>query len=216
MPRSSLAALLLFFPALAWGWEEQQVLEFIMAHNPLLRAYRVVTTEYTPRESVMDRVMEYTSVYGRAGAGGTDFRDQPFIVQAGVQLSIPLASTKEKREFAMKAVEETRAMDEIRGKALVEIAELRQNEADLQSTETRLKFYEDKSAWLQKRVKDGYEEVDALWSIGQQLHEERAGTERLRTLVASQQYQLANYAGGGSGRFCLPTSRGPGSCGRLL
>ena len=65
---------------------------------------------------------------------------------------VPLTSTKERREQAMKAVEETRAMDEIRGKALIDIARLRQHEADLSAAETRLKFYEDKSGRLQQRV----------------------------------------------------------------
>ncbi len=179
----------------AWAWEEQQALDFIMAHNPLLRAYRVVTTEYTPKDSTWDRVMEYTSVYGRAGAGGTDFRDQPFVLQAGVQISIPIASTKERRERAQKAVEEIRAIDEIRGKVLSDIAQLRQHEADLEASERRLKFYEDKSGWLQKRQKQGYEDVAVLWDIGQKLNEERAAAERLRVLVGSQRYQVANYAG---------------------
>ena len=125
---------------------------FILVHNTLLRAYRVVTEEYTPPGGVMDRVKQYTSLYGRAGAGGTDYIDQPFVIQAGIQIVIPLTSTKERREQAMKAVEETRAMDEIRGKALADIAKLRQHEADLSAAETRLKFYEDKSGWLQKRV----------------------------------------------------------------
>ena len=65
---------------------------------------------------------------------------------------VPLTSTKERCEQAMKAVEETRAMDEIRGKALADIAKLRQHEADLAAAETRLKFYEDKSGRLQKGV----------------------------------------------------------------
>ena len=73
-----------FWPLSATAWEEQRVLEFILANSPLLRAYRVVTDEFTPRNGVMDRVQEYTSLYGRAGAGGTDFRDQPFILQAGI------------------------------------------------------------------------------------------------------------------------------------
>jgi len=184
-----------FWPLSATAWEEQRVLEFILANSPLLRAYRVVTDEFTPRNGVMDRVQEYTSLYGRAGAGGTDFRDQPFIIQAGIQINIPLASTKERREHAMKAVEETRAMGEVRSKALADIASLRQHEADLEASEVRLKFYESKSGWLQKRVQQGFSDSVELWDIGQKLHEERATAERLRTLTASQRYQLASYAG---------------------
>jgi hypothetical protein len=181
----------------AWAWDDQRVLEFILVNNPLLRAYRVVTTEYTPPGGVMDRVKEHTAFYGRAGAGGTDYIDKPITLQAGVQILIPLTSTKERREHAVKAVEETRAMEEVRAKVLADIARLRQHEADLQAAETRLKFYQDKSGWLQKRVKEGFEEVDELWNIGQKLHEDRAATERLRALLSAQQYQLANYAGEG-------------------
>ena len=195
MPRWPPAALLLLFPALAGAWEEQRVLDFIMAHNPVLRAYHLVTAEYTPPRGTLGRVLEHTSVYGRAGAGGTDFRDEPLVIQAGVQINIPFAATKEKREFALKAVEETRAIDEVRGKALADIARLRQHEADLRAADTRLKFYEDKSGWLQQRVEAGYEEVDALWTLGQKLNEERATAQRLRTLVATQRYQVAHYAG---------------------
>jgi hypothetical protein len=186
---------LLLAPGLAQAWDEQRVLEFILVNNPLLRAYRVVTTEFTPPGGVMDRVKEHTALYGRAGGGGTDYFNQPFTLQAGVQILIPLTSTKERREQAMKAVEETRALEEVRAKVLADIAKLRQHETDLTAAETRLKFYQDKSAWLQKRVKEGYEEVAELWNIGQKLHEDRAATERLCALVGTQQYQLANYAG---------------------
>lgn len=96
----------------------------------------------------------------------------------------------------MKVVEETRTIDEIRAKVLGDIAQLRQHEADLAATSKRLQFYGDKSGWLQKRVKEGYDEdVSKLWDIGQKLNEERAASERLGILIASQQYQVAHYAG---------------------
>ncbi|MEA3278163.1 MAG: hypothetical protein U9Q81_23325 [Pseudomonadota bacterium] len=59
-------------------------------------------------------------------------------LQAGVQINIPLASTKERREHALKMVEETRAMDGLRSKVLADIASLRQHEAGLEAPETRL------------------------------------------------------------------------------
>jgi len=186
---------LLLLPVSGFAWEEQPVLEFILANNKLLSAYRTVTTQYTPKNDTLDRMLEYTSFYGRAGAGGTDFRDQPFIVQAGIQINIPLASTKEKRDYAMKAVEETRTIDELRGKVLSDIAQLRQHEADLAANQKRLKFFADKSAWLQKRVEQGYDEVTLLWDIGQKLNDERAAADRLEILIASQQYQVSHYAG---------------------
>jgi hypothetical protein len=182
----------------AMAWEEQKTLAFITAHNPVLQAYRVVTTAYTPAGSAWDRVLEHTSVYGRAGAGGTDFisgEEQPYILQAGVQINIPLASIKERREIAQKAVEETRAIDEVRVKAMADIRVLRQHEADLRLSESKERFYSNKSSWLQKRVDQGYEDAANLWDIGQTLSEERAAVERLKGLIAAQQYQVANYAG---------------------
>jgi hypothetical protein len=169
-----------------------------MVHNQVIRAHHTVTDGFTPPSRVMARMREYTSAYGRAGVGGMDFlsgEDQPFVLQAGVQTSIPLAGTKERREHALKMVEETTAMDELRGKVLADIASLRQHEADLEASETRLKFYESKSEWLQKRVKDGFSDSVELWDIWQKLHEERATAERLRVLAASARYQLASYAG---------------------
>jgi len=180
------------------AWEAQLVLEYTMAYNPLLRAYRVVASEYTPSDGIMERVKEHTSVYGRVGAGGTDYLSgdqEPFVMQAGVQISIPLTSTKERREYAMRAVEETRAMDEIRAQVLADIAQLRQQEAELAATASRLEFYEDKSGWLQQRVENGYGDVEELWAIGQKLSDERAAAKRLRALVAAQRYQLAHHAG---------------------
>jgi hypothetical protein len=37
------------FPAVSKPWDEQQVLNFILAHSSVLRAYGVVTKEYTPQ-----------------------------------------------------------------------------------------------------------------------------------------------------------------------
>lgn len=185
-------------PAPALAWEEQQVLTFVMIANPVVRAQRTVTTEFTPPAGIMARMREHTSAYGRAGLGGTDFisgDSQPFTLQAGVTISIPLAGTKERREHALKYVEETRAMDELRTKLLGEMGALRQNEADLAAVETRREFLASKSEWLQQRVADGFSDAVELWDIGQALQEERAAAARLKTLVASARYQLASYAG---------------------
>ena len=48
------------FPAVSKAWDEQQVLTFILAHSPVLRAYGVVTKEYT-LSTPMQRVLEHTS-----------------------------------------------------------------------------------------------------------------------------------------------------------
>jgi len=86
-----LLAVLMTTPLQAIAWEEEAVVQFILANNPLLRAYRTVTAEYIPPSDTLSRLLEYTSLYGSAGVGGTDYRDDPVIVTAGVQIRIPLA-----------------------------------------------------------------------------------------------------------------------------
>jgi hypothetical protein len=181
--------------ALAWSWEEQRVLEYIAAHNPVVRAQKAVTDEFTPPAGWLERAKEYTALYARAGGGGTDFQTSGAVLQGGIQIAIPLASTKERRAHAEKLVEETRALQDLQAKALTDMGALRQHEADVTAAETQLKFYSDKSTWLQKRVKEGYAESEELWSLGQKLNDSRATAERLRTLLVSQRYQLATQAG---------------------
>lgn len=180
------------------AWDDQTVVEYVMAHNPVLRAQRLVTSAYTPPAGVMARVKEYSSVYGRAGLGGTDYisgESDPFVLQAGIQISIPLTSTKERREHALKAVEEVQAIETLRGKILADIATLRKQEADLAASEQRREFLEQKSNWLQQRVNEGFSDIEDLWTLGKQLNEERATSNRLRALVTTQRYQLASQAG---------------------
>ncbi|MBK1695395.1 hypothetical protein CKO09_11700 [Chromatium weissei] len=190
--------ILLFCSVNAWSWEEEKVIEYITAYHPILRAQRVVTTEYTPPSSIGSRLKEYTALYGRAGAGGTDYlsgESQPLVLQAGVQITIPLTSTKERRDHALKAVEEMRSMDEIQGKIITAMGELRNQESELTASETRLKFYSEKSEWMQKRVSDGFSDVESLWTLGQKLNDERANAEKLRIQTRSVRYQLAHQAG---------------------
>jgi hypothetical protein len=74
-----------------------------MTRKTLQFAGSVISAPLSVPSGVMARMKEYTSAYGRAGVGGTDFlseSEQPFVLQAGVQISIPLASTKERREHA--------------------------------------------------------------------------------------------------------------------
>ena len=65
-----------FLSALAWA--EQQTMEFIMAHNPVFRSYRIATAEYAPATDTMGRMLEYTSLYGKAGSAV--FRSTSFVV----------------------------------------------------------------------------------------------------------------------------------------
>lgn len=190
---------LLFLPAYAAAWEEQAVLEFVMASNPMLHAYQVVTREYAPL-TWAERLLEQTFLFARASTNGNSLQaTNNFFTTgttAGVQLHIPLTSRKESREHALRVLEETRAMEQVRSEALQTIAQLRQHEADFAAAKTRLKLYKDKSGWTQQRVKTGYDEVGDLWALAQNLNEEQAAVEKLSLLIASQRYKVASYAGG--------------------
>jgi len=198
MNKQHWAWILLFWSFSALSWEEEKVIEYITAYHPILRAQRVVTSEYTPPSSIGARLQEYTALYGRAGAGGTDYlsgESQPLVLQAGVQITIPLTSTKERRDHAIKAVEEMRSLNEVQDKIITAMGELRSSEGELTACETRLKFYSEKSEWMQKRVSDGFSDVESLWTLGQKLNDERANAEKLRIQTNSVRYQLAHQAG---------------------
>jgi hypothetical protein len=49
----------------------------------------------------------------------------------GIQLHIPLASPREQREYAQQALAEATRIDEVRGRALTDLAKLRELEAAL-------------------------------------------------------------------------------------
>ncbi|MGH8572011.1 MAG: hypothetical protein ACREX8_05475, partial [Gammaproteobacteria bacterium] len=111
------------------------------------------------------------------------------------QLSIPLASRKEEREHAVRALNEVKAVEELRAAVLQDLGVLRQHEADYQATEQRIALWSDKSGWAQQRVNAGYDDVTGLWDVAQKLTEERANGSKLRLAIASQQHRIAAYAG---------------------
>jgi hypothetical protein len=205
------AALLLSPIANAWeesfrtiskNWDEQQVLTFILAHSPVLRAYGVVTKEYTP-STPMQRVLEHTSVFARLSpaeiGGAQTTTDGNFLASSGstigLQLSIPLASRKEEREHALKALDEIRAVEQLRTAVLQDLGVLRQHEADYQATQLRIALWKDKSSWAQQRVSTGYDDVTGLWDVAQKLNEEKANISKLGLAITSQQHKVASYAG---------------------
>jgi hypothetical protein len=190
--------LLLCLSAPVLAWEEQQALEFILAHSPILGAYRTVTREYTP-SSPMRRILEHTSLFARAsqGPGSEASVNDNFITSgstAGVQINIPLFSRKEEREHALKALEEIKAIEEVRAKVLQDLGQLRQHEAELTAVQARLKYWKDKSGWAQQRVNTGYDNVDGLWDVAKQLNEEKASADKLTLAVAAQRHKVASYA----------------------
>jgi hypothetical protein len=190
-------------PAVAGTWDEQQVLDFILARSPILKAYGIVTKEYTP-STPMQRVLEHTSVFARlspSDLGGTQTTagSDNFLVSAGttvgVQLSIPLASRKEEREHVLKALDEVKAVEQLRAAVLQDLGVLRQHEAEYKASQVRVALWKDKSGWSQQRVNAGYDDVSGLWDVAQKLNEEKTNLGKLSLAITSQQHKIAAYAG---------------------
>ncbi len=192
---------LLGWPALALAWEEEQALAFIVAHSPLLQAQRAVVASYRP-PGIGRRVLEHTSVFVRAASGtsstvsetGDTTTTTP--VTVGIQLNIPLASPKERREYAQHALAEATRIDDVRGRALTDLAKLRELEAERAAVRERLSFQRSKADWVQDRLKKGYEgDIEKLWATAQQQNAEAASLKRLDLLLDAQRRQVAHHAG---------------------
>lgn len=190
------ALLLSLIGSPAHAWEEDQVLEFVMAYSPLIATHRAITQSYRPARDLKERLYRNTSLYAQAGIGGTEFQaEQGMTLIAGARINIPLASVKEKREFAEKQASEAAQIDAVRQTVIADMAQLRQLEAKRERIETERNFWAAKSKWLQERVEQGYEDVDRLWDIGQKLNEADASLTETQLLIESQRRTLAQHAG---------------------
>ena len=192
---------LLGWPALALAWEEEQALAFIVAHSPLLQAQRAVVASYRP-PGIGRRVLEHTSVFVRAASGtsstvsetGDTTTTTP--VTVGIQLNIPLASPKERREYAQHALAEATRIDEVRNRALTDLSKLRELEAERAAGQERLDFHKSKADWVQERIKKGFEgDVEKLWESAQKQNTEAAALKKLDGLLDAQRRQVAHHAG---------------------
>ena len=193
--------LALLWPALAGAWEEEQALAFILAYHPVVTAQRAVATAYQP-PTWTRRVMEHTSVFVRAASGtsstvaesGDTTTSSPLTV--GIQINIPLSSPREQREFTQQALAEATRIDEVRSRALTDLAKLRELEAEQAAVRERLHFQKSKADWIQERINQGYEgDVEKLWETAQKQNTEAAAAQRLDLLIAAQRRQVAHYAG---------------------
>ena len=188
-----IVALILPFRVVAW--EDEAVLTFISRANPILLAQRHVTQAYAKPDTVT-WALQNTSLSGRLGFGGTDFRDDPYTVFGGLQINIPLSSIKEEREQALKLVSEAKEIDDMHTKVIGDIAQLRQMEAELAASDVRRRFLKEKAAWIKERIDQGYaSEMDELWTIGGKLNTEDALIAKVDVLAKTQRYKLAKYAG---------------------
>ncbi|HPE74021.1 MAG: hypothetical protein KDJ22_00400 [Candidatus Competibacteraceae bacterium] len=193
--------LALLWPALAGAWEEEPALAFIVAHSPLLQAQRAVVASYQP-PSLTRRVMEHTSFYVRAASGTSstvsDAGDTTISspVTVGIQINIPLASPREQREFTQQALAEATRIDEVRGRALTDLAKLRELEAERAAVRERLDFQKAKADWMEERIQKGYEgEIEKLWDAAQKQNAEVATAKRLDLLLDAQRRHVAHFAG---------------------
>ncbi|MCK7582387.1 MAG: hypothetical protein MZV65_46885 [Chromatiales bacterium] len=147
-------------------------------------------------------MLEHTSVYVRAASGtsstvsegGDTTTSSPMTV--GIQVNIPLASPREQREFAQQALAEATRIDEVRSRALTDLAKLRELEAERAAVRERLDFQKSKADWVQERIRKGYEgDVEKLWESAQKQNAEAAAVKRLDLLIDAQRRQVAHYAG---------------------
>jgi hypothetical protein len=189
--------------ALPWRGpgRRKQAIAFILAWHPVVAAQRTVAAP-TSRPVADRRVMEHTSFYVRAASGtsstvsegGDTTTSSPMTV--GIQVNIPLSSPKEQREFAQQALSEATRIDEVRSRALVDLAKLRELEAERAALQERLGFYRAKADWFQERIKKGYEgDVEKLWESAQKQNSEAAAVKRLDLLLTAQRRQVAHLAG---------------------
>lgn len=196
-----LLLVLLGWPALAVAWEEESALAFILAYHPVVAAQRQATASYQP-PTLTRRVMEHTSFYVRAASGtsstvsdsGDTTTSDPMTV--GIQVNIPLASPRERREYAQQALAEATRIDEVRSRALTDLAKLRELEAERAAVRARLAFQKSRADWVQERIGKGYEgDVEKLWESARTQNAEAAAAQRLDLLIVAQRRQVAHYAG---------------------
>lgn len=195
MLRAAGFSLILLMPFRAVAWEDEAVLSFISRVNPIIQAQHNVTQAYAKPDAVT-WALRNTSLSGRLGFGGTDFRSGPYTAYGGLQINIPLSSIKEVREQAMKVVAEAKALDDMSARVIQDIAQLRQMESELAASEVRRKFLKEKAAWLKQRINEGYSsEMNELWTIGGKVNAEDALIAKVAVLAKTQRYKLAKYAG---------------------
>lgn len=182
-------------PCHVYAWDDDRVLSFIIHTNPVLQAQHNVSRAYSMPDD-LTWALQNTSLSGRLGYGGTDFRNDPYAAYGGLQINIPLSSIKEEREQALKLVAEAKETDDLHTKVITDIAQLRSLESEIEASEVKRKFLKEKAAWIRQRIEKGYSsEMDQLWTIGDKLNSEDATVLKVSLQAKTQRYKLARYAG---------------------
>ncbi|MDS4040473.1 MAG: hypothetical protein RKP20_04775 [Candidatus Competibacter sp.] len=69
--------------------------------------------------------------------------------------------------ISQQALNEATRIDEMRSRALTDLAKLRELEAEHAAVGERLEFQKSKANWVQERIHKGYEgDVEKLWENG--------------------------------------------------
>ncbi len=195
MFRKLALSLILFMPIEVLAWEDARVLAFIVSTNPVIRSQHKVSEVYAVPDA-LTWVLENTTFSGKAGLGGTDFRDTPYTVYGGLQFNIPLSSRKEEREQAIKLVAEKKAIDGINAQVMMDMAKLRLLESELAASEVRREFLKKKAAWIKDRIDKGYSsDIDILWTLGEKINTEDALVAKNTLQSQTQRHKLSRYAG---------------------
>lgn len=185
----------LFLPLQVAAWEDAKVLAFIESSNPVIQSQKKVSDAYAV-PSALNYVLENTTFSGKAGLGGTDFRETPYTVYGGLQFNIPLSSRKEEREQAIKLVAEKKAVDGINTSVMTDMAKLRLLESELEASKVRREFFQKKSKWVKERIDKGYaSDMDKLWTLGEKINTEDALVAKNTLQSETQRHRLARYAG---------------------
>lgn len=185
----------LLMPLSAIAWEDAQVLAFIEHTNPVIRSQKDVSEVYAV-PSALNWVLENTTFSGKAGVGGTDFRDDPYTVYGGIQFNIPLSSRKEEREQAVKIVAEQKAIEGINTRVMTDMAKLRLLESELEASKVRREFFQKKAKWVKERIDQGFtSDMDKLWTLAEKINTEDALVTKNTLQSQTQRHRLARYAG---------------------
>ena len=97
------------YSTVAQAWEEEPALAFILAYHLVVQAQRQATAAYQP-PGLTRRALEHTAFYVRVASGmsstvsegGDTTTSLPMTV--GIQITIPLTSPREQREYAQQAL----------------------------------------------------------------------------------------------------------------
>jgi len=185
----------LFIPLQVAAWDDAEVLAFIKSTNPVIKSQQQVSDAYAV-PNALDYLLENTTFSGKAGLGGTDFRETPYTVYGGLQFNIPLSSRKEEREQAIKLVAEKKAIDGINTSVMTDMAKLRLLESELEASKVRRAFFQKKSLWVKERIDQGYaSDMDKLWTLGEKINTEDALVAKNTLQSQTQRHRLARYAG---------------------